>query len=107
LYSSLAADGGVTFGATGTALQRIAKYTATISPFAVAAGTCGEQQFPVPGVQAADIVIAVNKPSAQAGLGIEGARAAGVNSVGINFCNKTASPITPSQKEVYSFALLQ
>jgi hypothetical protein len=107
LYSSLAAEGGVKVGAPGTPLQRIAKYKSVLSPAAVAAHTCTEQKFAVPGVQATDAVIAVNKPSAQAGLGIKGVRAAGANSVGVNFCNTMASPITPLARETYLFAVLQ
>jgi hypothetical protein len=107
LYSSLAAEGGVKVDAASTPLQRIAKYKSVLSPAAVAAHTCSEQQFTVPGVQGTDGVIVVNKPSAQAGLGIKGVRAAGANSVGVNFCNTTASPITPLARETYLFAVLQ
>jgi hypothetical protein len=103
----MVAQGGVAVGAAGTPLQRMAKLNSVLAPAAVAAHTCTEQKFTVPGVQGADAVMAVNKPSAQAGLGIKGVRAAGANSVGINFCNVTASPITPLAGETYSLAVLQ
>jgi hypothetical protein len=107
LYGSLVAQGGVRVAAAGTSLQRIAKYRSVLAPAAVAAHTCAEQKFAVAGVQAVDAVIAVNKPSAQAGLGIKGVRATGANSVGVNFCNTTASPITPRAGETYLFAVVQ
>ncbi len=97
---------GLQFGSL-TALTRLAKFSATLSPAAVSANTCAEQTFTVTGVQAADAVIAVNKPTAQAGLGIAGARAAGANSIGITFCNNTAGAITPTASETYKFAILQ
>lgn len=98
--------GGVTVGSTGTALTRIAKYTATLSPAEVAANTCAEELFTVTGVHASDIVF-VNKPTAQAGLGVAGVRASATNQVGINFCNATASPITPTASQVYSFGVIR
>jgi hypothetical protein len=107
LHSSLVAQGGITAAAGSTPLQRIAKYRSVLVPAPVAAHTCTEQKFAVAGVQAADAVIAVNKPSAQAGLGIKGVRATGANSVGVNFCNTTASPITPRAGETYLFAVVQ
>jgi hypothetical protein len=96
----------VTIGATGTALTRIGKYTAALTPAEVAANTCAEQTFTVTGVHASDIVF-VNKPTAQAGLGVAGVRASGTNQVGITFCNATASPITPTAAQTYGFGVLR
>lgn len=98
--------GTVTVGSTGTGLTRIAKYSAALTPSAVSANTCAEQTFTVTGVAVGD-VIAVNKPAAQAGLGVAGARASGANQVGINFCNATGSPITPTAAETYLFTAIR
>jgi len=106
VYSSLVVQGGVTVGPTGTLLTRLGKYTAVLDPVPVAATTCAEQVFTVKGVQAADVLIA-NKPSAQPGLAIAGARAAASDAVGINFCNETSSSITPRAGETYTFSVLQ
>lgn len=72
----------------------------TISPVAVAANTTAEQTFAVPGVAVGDFVD-VNKPTAQAGLGIVGVRVSSAGNIGITFANTTASPITPTASEVY------
>lgn len=82
------------------------KFTATLSPSAVSANTCAEQLFTVTGIAIGDYVF-VNKPTAQAGLGVSGVRANTTNQVGINFCNNTASPITPTASEVYGVGVLR
>lgn len=78
------------------------RYTATLSPAIVAANTTAEQLFTVTGVKTSDMVV-VNKPTAQAGLGIVGIRVSAANQVGITFSNNTAAGITPTASEVYSF----
>jgi len=75
-------------------------YSATLSPSIVAANTTAEQTFTVVGLLTADAVI-VNKPTAQAGLGIVGARVSAADTVAITFSNNTASGITPTASEVY------
>lgn len=72
----------------------------TISPAIVAANTTAEQAFTLAGVQIGDLVN-VNKPTAQAGLGVVGARVSAANTVAITFSNNTASGITPTASEVY------
>lgn len=74
--------------------------TATLSPTAVTANETAEQTFTVAGVNVGDVVF-VNKPTAQAGLGIVGARVSAANTVGITFSNNTGSSITPTASEVY------
>lgn len=81
----------------------ITKYTPTLSPAAVAANTTAEQTFTVTGLAVGDIAIRPNKPTAQAGLGIVGVRVSAANTLAITFSNNTASPITPTASEVYSF----
>jgi hypothetical protein len=76
----------------------------TLSPVAVAANTSAEQTFAVAGLEAGDHV-AVNKPSAQAGLGIVGARVSAANTLAITFGNFTAGSITPTASEVYTILL--
>lgn len=73
----------------------------TISPASVAANTTAEQLFTLPGVVPGDL-ITVNKPTAQAGLGIVGARASAANQIGITFSNNTAAPIVPTASQTYS-----
>lgn len=71
-----------------------------LSPAAVVANTIVEQTFTLTGVRAGDIIF-VNKPSAQSGLGIAGARSTAANTIGINFTNGTGSDITPTAAERY------
>lgn len=106
ITGTLTTTGTARVGSTGTALTRITVYTASLSPAEVAANTCAEETFTVTGINASDKVI-VNKPTAQAGLGIGGVRASGTNQVGINYCNTTAAPITPTAAETYSFIAIR
>lgn len=70
-------------------------YNPSIAPASVAANTTAEQTFTVTGLVAGSPVW-VNKPSAQAGLGIVGVRVSAANTLAITFCNATATAITPS-----------
>lgn len=72
----------------------------TLSPAAVAVNTSAEQTFTVNGLLAGDHVV-VNKPTAQAGLGIVGARAA-ANTLYITFMNATGGEITPTAGQTYT-----
>ncbi len=94
--TALEVYGVITFGAALTT-------TAVLSPAAVAANTVAEQTFSVPGVYPGQQIF-VNKPTAQAGLIITGARPAGVGTVAISFANLTAATITPTAAETYTFA---
>lgn len=73
---------------------------ATLSPAAVAANTSAEQTFTVTGLQVGDVVN-VNKPTAQAGIGVVGARVSAANTLAITFANFTAGSLTPTASEVY------
>lgn len=81
-------------------------YSQALTPASVAANTTAEQSFNVTGLPANSIVV-VNKPSAQAGLGILGARVTGANYAGITYTNYTATPITPTAAETYIIANFQ
>lgn len=73
--------------------------TLTLTPASVANATSAEQTFTLTGLLATDYV-SVNKPTAQAGLGIVGTRA-GAGFIGITFMNTTAATITPTASQVY------
>lgn len=72
----------------------------TLSPALIVLNTTAEQTFTVNGLLAGDVV-SVNKPTAQAGLGIVGCRVSAANTLGITFSNNTASSITPTAAQVY------
>jgi hypothetical protein len=96
-------DGITTNGSSAPVLGMIVQGV-TLSPVAVAANTTAEQAFAVPGVSAGDVVLAVNKPTEQAGLGIAGQRVVSTGTIGITFANVTAAAITPTAAEVYQVA---
>lgn len=85
--------------------------TSALTPAAVVKATCEEQTFTVTGLstgsslQASDQILAVNKPTAQSGLGIVNARVTAANTVGITFINPTAADITPTAGETYTFVV--
>lgn len=68
---------------------------AALTPTQVNTVTAPEQTFTVNGLIVGDLVF-VNKPSAQAGLGIAGARVTAANTLGITYVNPTAGNITPT-----------
>lgn len=81
---------------------------ATLSPAQVNANTTAEQTFTVPGIRLdTDMVGAVSKPTAQAGLGIVGWRVTADNTLGITFSNNTGSAITPTASQVYLIQVLR
>lgn len=106
-WKAVMAPTSLTVGSAGTAVTKLAKYTATLSPASVAANTTAVQALAVTGIAAGDVVVGVSKPTAQAGLGIVGWYNNGTNSIGIVFSNNTASPITPTAAEVYTFVVIQ
>lgn len=105
-FDNLPAGGNITpTGAQAyslVAIRSMNALTATLSPAAVAANSTVEQLFTVTGVFTGQL-LQVSKPTAQAGLDIAGCRVAANNQVGITFLNATASPITPTASEVYTF----
>jgi len=79
----------------------INSYAPTLTPSAVAANTTAEQTFTVTGLAGTPSLVIVNKPTAQAGLGIAGVRVSAANTLAINYSNDTSGSITPTASEVY------
>lgn len=97
---------GVEIGDKGTKtgigyLQALKSYSVSLSPALVAANTTAEQTFTVTGLEVGDVILSVNKPTAQAGLGIVGFRVSAANQIAITFSNNTAAGITPTAAETY------
>lgn len=74
--------------------------TAVLSPAAVGPNTTSTQFFAVPDV-GLNASVAVNKPTAQAGLIIVGADSTSAGILSITFANLTAATITPTAAESY------
>jgi hypothetical protein len=87
-------------GSPGDKVTQIYRLAATITPAAVAANTTAEQTFTLNGLAVGDVVY-ITKPTAQAGLGIVGARVSAANTLAITFSNNTGSSITPTAAETY------
>jgi hypothetical protein len=100
-------SGALCLSNSSTPLSRYAKYTATLSPSAVAANTCAAQSVTVTGVQANDIVIKAQKPTEQTGLALIGGRVTAANTVALDYCNVTSASITPTADEAYTFVVMQ
>jgi hypothetical protein len=104
---SISRAGGLTLKNGSTPLYRYAKITATLSPIAIAPTTCSAQSVRAAGIRPEDIVIHVQKPSDQPGLSSPSARATGMDTVELNFCNPTSHVIKPIPEETYTFVVLQ
>lgn len=72
-------------------------FSLALTPASVAANTTAEQTFAATGIGllTTDLVV-LNKPSAQAGLGIVNVRVSAADTLAITYANDTASPITPT-----------
>ena len=93
---------------TGVGLiEKVKVFTPTLSPVAVAANTTAEQTLTVTGLETTDIILAVVKPTAQAGLGIVGYRVSAANTLAITFSNNTAGSITPTASQVYQIITMK
>ena len=88
-------------------MGEVVNFFTTQSPSAVAANTTAEQTFTVTGLQTTDFILAVNKPTAQAGLGIGNWRISAANTLALTFSNNTASSITPTASQVYNVVVLR
>lgn len=99
---AVSGSGPTTIAFGNVALEAL--LTITISPALVAANTSAEQTFTVNGLQVGDFV-EINKPSAQAGLGIGNTRVSAANTLAITFINSSAVGVTPTPNEVYQLCV--
>lgn len=79
----------------------------TISPGTIAASTTAEQSFAVASLGTIDTILSVTKPTAQAGIGIVGARVASAGTIGINFVNASTAAVVATPAQVYKIAILK
>lgn len=93
----------------------ITTWSTTQSPAAVAPNTAAEVGLTIQSgtvTNAAQLIatgdlLYVNKPTAQAGLGMGNVRVSASNSAGVTFSNATSATITPTTSEVYKFVSLR
>lgn len=97
----------------GQAAGMVATFSTTQSPASIATITSAEQALTVQSgtggafLLATGDVIVINKPTAQAGIGIGNLRFSAANSLGITFINPTAAALTPTGSELYSGVILR
>lgn len=89
-------------------LWKVGVISITLSPASVANATSAEQTFDASaiGLLTTDVVL-VQKPTAQAGLGIVGSRVSATNVLAITFMNATAATITPTASQAYIVTVLR
>jgi hypothetical protein len=74
-------------------LLSIFVFTTVFDPAAIATITTAEQDVTVTGVKVGDVVLAVNKPSLTAGVGICNTRVKAADTISVQFVNPTAGAI--------------
>jgi hypothetical protein len=99
--------GGTGGGVNPPAGSQVIQISAALSPAAVNTITATEQIFAVAGVLVGDVVLKVDKPTSQAGLGIAQGRVSSAGNIGLTWTNPTVGAITPTAAEVYKFTLLR
>ena len=96
-----------TQGALGTShVTGIDFFSVQLTPSSIVKQTTAEQTFTVNGLRYGSAPIVV-KPTAQAGLGIVGARVSAENTLAITFSNVTAGTLTPTGGETYLIVALR
>lgn len=103
-FFSLAGPGVVQPGTNGNMFATVANVTTfglSITPSAVVANTAAEQAITVTGVLATDMVALV-KPTTQAGLVVGTARVSAADTVQLTLGNVTGSTITPTSTQVWA-----
>lgn len=89
-------------------LWKVGVFSVTLSPVSVGVTTTTEQTFAATGIGllTSDLVV-INKPTAQAGLGIVGTRVSSADTLAITFVNMSAATITPTASEVYKVGVFR
>jgi hypothetical protein len=83
---------------TETKISQIMLYSVTINPASVASATSAEQTFTVTGLAVGDVILAVNKPTATAGVGIVNMRVSAADTLALTFMNSTAGAVDPASE---------
>lgn len=95
LAGQKALNDGAKIGSSGTAFQLIV-FLVSFTPTSVGAGATQQKTVTVTGLVAAtDVVVAINGPGFNAGIGTLMARVTADNTLGVSFGNPTAASHTP------------
>lgn len=85
----------VTADPGSTVIKGLARITQTLTPASVAAATCAEQNFTVPGLKVGDAV-SLTPPSITAGVAAACCRVSAANTLTVTFINPTAGALVPA-----------
>jgi hypothetical protein len=91
---------------------QIVTYQETLTAVSVATITTAEQALTVGttagnGPATTDFLAAVNKPTAQAGLGVQTGRISAANTITLTYSNTSAGWLTPTAAEIYNVVTLR
>ena len=87
---------------------RIGTINVALSPSAVSSALSSEQTFTVPGLTTDMVVLTVNKPTAQTGLGLGHYRVSADNTLAIQFVNtNSGTAVTPTTAETYRIVVMK
>ena len=103
--ATLAVNGAIRLGTHGTPISKLARYEASATPPAIGPRSCASHTISVPGLEAEDVVLAVNPASPSAGVTLGGFSAA-AGKLTVSFCNFGAEPVTPPAGK-YRIAVLR
>lgn len=89
-------------------MWKVGIFSVTLTPAVMGTGGTAEQTFSTTGIGllTTDLVL-VQKPTAQAGLGIAGSRVSAADQLAITYVNATAVSITPTPNEVYKVGVFR
>jgi hypothetical protein len=91
---------------------QVVTYQETLTAVSIATITAAEQALTVGttagnGPATTDFLAAVNKPTAQVGMGIHTGRISAANTVSLTYSNTVAGFLTPTATEIYNFTVLR
>lgn len=91
---------------------QVVTYQQTLTPATIATLTAAEQSLTVGttagnGLLATDFLAAVNKPTAQAGIGVHTGRISAANTLQLVYSNTSGGTLTPTAGQVYNVTVLR
>ena len=86
---------------------QIVTYQATITPASVATITAAEKTMAITGLVTTDLIVAINKPTSQAGLNCHMARISATDTAQLVFSNVSGGTLTPTAGEVYNCTVIR
>lgn len=99
----LTEQGPYSSGELGTFAKKFTVDVGTVA--SVTANSTIEADFTVAGLEVGDVIVSINKPTHQAGLGIVNARVKAADTLSITYMNTTAAGIVPTDENYLVVAM--